>query len=100
MVSSNLVIDHDILGWAEKRKVQLLETYQQIFRVGIGYEIPQRTADEKVALLCKEKNCDLLTADTRAYLHYFASGITSVQITKYGEDVKADKHVLLIRIIE
>ena len=96
----SIVIDKNILGWAEKRKDQLLETYAQIFRVGTGYELPQRSADIEVAKFCKENACDLLTADTTAYLYYFEAGIKSVHITKYDEDTKADNYVLLVRIID
>lgn len=98
-MSRNIVIDHDILGWAEKSRDQLSLEYSKIYRVGIGYDLPQRTADDKVAAFCKEYDCDLLTADTTAYMHFFEAGITSVQITKYAEEVKSDKNILLIRIV-
>ena len=99
-MARNLVVDKNILGWAERRKEQLSQSYKSIFRVGPGYELPQRSADGVVAMFCKEKDCDLITSDTKAYLHYFTVGIPGVRISKYGLDEDNDAPVLLIQIVD
>ena len=96
----NLVVDHNILGWAEKRKEAILKTYGQIFRVGIGYELPRRSSDKEVAVFCKENDCDLITADNTAYTNYFEAGIGEVNISRYNWDAKGDIPIFLIRIVK
>lgn len=98
-MSRNLVVDHNILGWAEQRKDQLLQTYERIFRIGIGYELPQRSSDNDAALFCLKNNCDMITFDSTAYTHYFEAGIPAVRISRLNWDVKGDAPVYLIRII-
>jgi len=97
-MSLNLLLDYNILGWAEKRKDQFLKTYGRILRVGT--DIPRRNKDIHIAAMCKEENCDLLTSDAKAYTHYFSAGIELVQITKFGWDEKNEAPVYLVRILE
>jgi hypothetical protein len=98
-MASNLVVDRDILGWADGQKARLLKTYESIIPVG-GDTLPQRSADREVAIFCKENDCDLLTGDAKAYLHYFQAKIPAVRIFQYDWDVRGGKPVLLIQIID
>lgn len=98
-MAGNLVVGRDILEWADERKERLLKTYERFILVG-GDTLPQRSIDKEVAIFCKENNCDLLTGDTEAYLHYFEAKIPAVRIFQYDWDIKGDKLILLIQILD
>ncbi len=98
-MAGNLVVDRDILGWADGQKSRLLKTYESIVLVGAD-TLPQRSTSREVAIFCKENNCDLLTGDAKAYLHYFQAQIPAVRIFQYDWDVRGGKPILLIQILD
>ncbi len=95
-----VVVDKDILGWANDQRDELSEQYYFVQEVGKDEEIPQRKTDAEIASYCKRENCDLLTADKSAYIHFFDAGVKTVQIEKYGWYNKGDRPIYLIRIIK
>jgi hypothetical protein len=95
---TNAVIDKNILGWGDKHSEEILRKYEKIIKVGEG-ELPQRIVDQKIASYCKENDCDLFTADSTAYIHYFEAGIHAVKITQYDWIKEGDNPVFLIQII-
>ena len=99
-MSKKVVIDKDILGWADEERDVLLKRYESVLKVGIHPDLPQRTFDDKIASYCKINNCDLLTGDTKAHTHFFDAEIKTIQITKYAWWKKGDRSVYLIEIIE
>ena len=99
-MANKVVIDKDIIGWGNEHEEEISKDYNEILKVGIDSDLPQRKEDKEIASFCKNNNCDLLTADIKAYTYYFDIGIKSIQITRYGFDKKADKYVYLIKIVE
>lgn len=47
--AKKVVIDHDLLGWADEHAKELLEKYESMLQVGKHPDLLQRTFDEKVA---------------------------------------------------
>ena len=99
-MADKIVIDKDIIGWGNLHEKQLSNDYVRILKVGIDPDLPQRKRDDEIASYCRDNECDLLTADTEAYTHYFEVNIKTVAITRYSYDEKADKRIYLIQIIE
>lgn len=99
-MGEKVIIDHDVLGWGNSHQQELLKQYDQILKVGIGPELPQRSFDGEVASFCKKNNCHLLTADKNAYIHYFEAGINTIQMTRYAWWTEGDRPVYLIKIID
>ncbi|MCS4538910.1 MAG: hypothetical protein HYY67_08645 [Thaumarchaeota archaeon] len=83
-MGSIAVIDHDILGWGSEQEDALLKRYKEIRKVGHRKDLPRRELDDKIALYCKENDCDLFTGDNKAYMHYFKAGIKTVKVSEYG----------------
>ncbi len=99
-MAKKAVIDKDILGWADEQREALLERYVTILKVGQHPDLQQRSLDEKIASYCKDNNCDLLTGDGKAYMHYFKAGIKTIQITQYDYWTGGDRPVYLIEIVD
>ena len=61
----------------------------------------QRDYDEVLATFCKDNECELLTADNRAYLHFFTEKkIKNVQVSEFVYEDKADRPIYLVKIID
>jgi hypothetical protein len=97
-MANKLVIDHDILGWCDEHRTELLASYEELLQVSKHPELPQRTFDEKIAAYCKANDCDLMTGDAKCYTHFFEAGIKTVRITKRDWWVKGDRPVYLVQI--
>src|SRR5438093_9578735 len=103
MIKSNakaVVVDHDILGWGEDHREELLKKYQKIVRVGSERGLERRKSDLVVASYCKNNSCDLLTGDLKAYQYYFDAGVKSIQVSRYDWASGPDKAIFLIQIVE
>ena len=101
MKADTVIIDHDILGWGNDHREELLKEYRHVTSVGSEPGLERRKGDDKVALHCKENNCDLLTGDRTAYEHYFDVGVKRIQISRYDWiQHPTDKAVYLIQIVE
>ncbi|HEY4673107.1 MAG TPA: hypothetical protein VIH03_02980 [Nitrososphaerales archaeon] len=105
-MSEKIVIDKDILGWADEVKGTLLKGYDKnIIKVGSRQpdgeppKLPQRSSDKQIASFCKDNGCDFATGDSTAYIHYFDVGVKTVRITRYDWWKKADKPIFLIEIV-
>ena len=99
-MAKKVVVDKDILGWAEDNEKEISNEFKEIFRVGEDPRLPQRSFDSSIASFCKANNCDLLTADKNAYTHYFEAGIKTIQISKYAWYKEGDRPIYLIKIVE
>ncbi len=95
-----VVVDKQLAGWKGIREVELLERFDEIQRVGLYQDLPQRISDEALGAYCKRNDCALITADSRAYTHFFERGTETVQIRKYGHNVEGDQAVYIITVRE
>lgn len=100
MAANKVVVDKDLLGWADENTEELSKRWSEVQKVGIDADLPQRSSDMSIAAYCKDNDCDFLTADKNAYTYYFEAKIKTVQITKYDWYKKGDKPVYLIEIIQ
>ena len=66
----NVLIDQNCKWLVNEDSKKHLENYDKIFVVGI--DLKQRDYDETLATFCKDNDCELLTADNRAYIHFFS----------------------------
>ncbi|WP_075054203.1 hypothetical protein [Nitrososphaera viennensis] len=98
-VAQGVLIDNDILGWANSHEDELIRIYGKIVKVG-SPDIPRRQPDHLLAAYCKDRDFDMLTRDNKAYTYYFTAGIKTVQLSRYDWDKKGDKPVYLIKIID
>lgn len=95
----NVLIDQNCKWLANESNKKLLDSYNEIFVV--GDHLKQREYDENLAKFCLEHGCDLLTADNRAYTHFFIDKqITNVHISEFVYEHKADRPVYLVKIIQ
>jgi hypothetical protein len=94
----NVLIDQNIKFLTNEDHKHHLENYHETFEV--GKDLKQREYDEGLAKFCKANQCDLLTADNRAYTHFLAENIQTVQISELFYDEKADRPIYLVRIID
>src|SRR3989304_6628222 len=95
-----VLIDYDERGWADKKDEKIRKEYEQIKRVGVVPNPPMDASDEKIAIFCEKNNCDLLTADKRAYTEMLKNQwVKAVQISKYDWDDTGNKWVYLIKIL-
>ena len=94
----NVLIDQNIKFLRNDDYKHHLEKYDETFEV--GKDLKQREYDEGLAKFCKDNNCDLLTADNRAYVHFLAEKIKTVQISELFYDEKADRPIYLVMIVD
>lgn len=94
----NVLIDQNIKFLTNDDYKHHLENYHETFEV--GKDLKQREYDEGLAKFCKKNQCDLLTADNRAYVHFLAAKIKTVQISELFYDEKADRPIYLVRIVD
>lgn len=94
---TNVLIDQNCKWLIKEDSKDLLKHYDDIFVV--GEHLKQRDYDETLAKFCMDNCCELLTADNRAYVHFFTDDrIKSVQISEFVYEHKADRPIYLVRI--
>ncbi|QUC65339.1 hypothetical protein NsoK4_03595 [Nitrosopumilus sp. K4] len=95
----NVLIDQNCKWLASEDSKYLLKDYAEIFVV--GEHLKQREYDENLATFCMNNSCELLTADNRAYVHFFSDErIKNIQISEFVYEHKADRPIYLVKIIE
>ena len=94
----NVLIDQNCKWLRNEESKKHLENYDKVYEVGI--DLKQRDYDETLATFCKEYDCELLTADNRAYIHFFSEKeINTVQISEFIYEEKADRPIYLVKIV-
>ncbi len=94
----NFLIDQNSKHLANDEYKHHFENYDKMFIV--GKDLKQREYDEGLAKFCKKNKCDLITTDGTAYIHFFAEKIKAVKISQLFYDDKADRPVLIVKIID
>jgi len=95
----NVLIDQNCKWLVNEDSKKYLENYDRVFVV--GEDLKQRDYDEVLATFCKDNECELLTADNRAYLHFFTEKkIKNVQVSEFVYEDKADRPIYLVKIID
>ncbi len=95
----NVLIDQNCKWLVNEDAKKHLENYDRIFVVGI--DLKQRDYDEALATFCKDNDCELLTADNRAYIHFFSEKkIRNVQLSEFIYEDKADRPIYLVKIVD
>ena len=95
----NVLIDQNCKWLVNEDSKKYLENYDRVFVV--GEDLKQRDYDEILATFCKDNDCELLTADNRAYLHFFTEKkIKNVQVSEFVYEDKADRPIYLVKIID
>jgi hypothetical protein len=99
-MTHKVLIDYDERGWADKKNEKIRKDYEEIKRVGEEPNPKMGASDEEIAIFCEENNCDLLTADKKAYTDMLKNKrVKAVQISKYDWDDSGNKWVYLIKIL-
>ena len=65
----NVLVDKQVSWLAKKENSELIKDYDEIYEV--GKHLKQTSFDENCASFCIDKKCDFLTADPKAYTHFF-----------------------------
>jgi len=73
-MASRIVVDHNILGWGDTHRDELLKRFKEVIQVGKHSDLPRRAFDNEVAAYCELRDCALITADAKAYTHFFEAG--------------------------
>ena len=95
----NVLIDQNCKWLANEDAKKHLKNYDKTFIVGI--DLKQRDSDETLAIFCKKNDCDLLTSDAKAYIHFFSEkNISTMQISEFVYEDKADRPVYLVKIVD
>jgi len=95
---TNFLIDQNIKNLVEDEYNHHFEKYDKKFVV--GKDLKQREYDEGLAKFCKKNECDLITADGTAYIHFFTENVKTVQISKLFYDKNADRPIYIVKIID
>ena len=93
----NVLVDKQVNWLAREEKKGLLKDYDEIREVGV--DMKQTSFDENCASLCVDRKCDFLTADPKAYTHFFKiKKIKSVEITRFFYEKKAERWIYRFQI--
>ena len=68
----------------------------------MGIDIKETSYDENLAKFCLDRNCDFLTADKKAYTHFFKNKqVKSVEIFQFmKKEPKKDRPIYCVRILK
>lgn len=95
----NVLVDQNCKWLVNEDSKKYLKDYEHIFVVGI--DLKQRDYDETLATFCMIHECELLTADSKAYIHFYSEKkIKNVQISEFVYEDKADRPIYLVKIID
>jgi len=93
----NVLIDKQVSWLAKDENHELIKDFEKSYVVGV--DLKQTSFDENCASFCMERNCDFLTADPRAYTHFFKiKKIKSVEISRFIRDKDPERFVYLMQI--
>jgi len=93
----NVLIDKQVSWLGNDENSELLKDFIKSYVVGV--DLKQSSFDENCASFCMDKNCDFLTADIGAYIHFFKiKKIKNVLISRFTRDKDPDRYVYLMQI--
>jgi len=93
----NVLIDKQVNWLAKDENRELIKNFDKVYVV--GKDLKQTSFDENCASICIERNCDFLTADPKAYTHFFKiKKIKSVEISRFYHEKKAERYIFLVQI--
>ena len=95
---TNFLIDQNNKNLVEDEYKHHFEKYDEKFVV--GEDLKQRSPDEGLAKFYKKNECDLITADGKAYIHFFRENVKTVQISELFYDENADRPIYTVKIID
>jgi len=94
----NVLIDKQVSWLANDENKELIKNFDKVNVVGV--DMKQSSFDENCASFCVDGNCDFLTADIGAYIHFFKiKKIKNVLISRFTRDKDPDRYVYLMQII-
>lgn len=94
----NVLIDKQVSNLADDEHRELLKDFDKPYVVGV--DLKQTSFDENCASYCIDRNCDFLTADPRAFTHFFKiKKIKNVLISRFMRDKDPERYVYLMQII-
>ena len=94
----NVLIDKQVSWLGNKENRELFRDFDKFYVVGI--DMKQTSFDENCASYCIDRNCDFLTADPRAFTHFFKiKKIKNVLISRFMRDKDPERYVYLMQII-
>ncbi len=81
----NVLIDKQVSWLGNDENRELVKDFDKPYVVGV--DLKQSSFDENCASFCMDKNCDFLTADYEAYVHFFKiKKIKSVEISQFHDE--------------
>ena len=93
----NVLIDKQVSWLAKDENRKLIKDFEKPYVVGV--DLKQTSFDENCASLCVDRNCDFLTADPKAFTHFFKiKKIKSVEITRFFYEKKAERWIYRFQI--
>ena len=93
----NVLIDKQVSWLANDENRELIKDFDKVSVVGV--DMKQTSFDENCASFCLDGNCDFLTADPKAYTHFFKiKKIKSVNISRFIRDKDPGRYVYLMQI--
>ncbi len=101
---TNVVIDHDVIGWAHSNMQKIKAIYDTIYIVGTNNSpeelMNNNISDLNIAKYCLNNECDLITADKKSYVDWFNSynRINKLIISKFDYWNEGNRPILLIQI--
>jgi len=95
----NVLIDKQVSWLAKEENRELIKNFDKVYVVGV--DLKQTSFDENCASFCVDRNCDFLTADPKAYTHFFKiKKIKSIEISRFIRDKDPDRYVYHFQIKE
>ncbi len=93
----NVLLDKQISYLDQEENRHLLKDFELVYIV--GEDLNQTSFDENCASFCVDRNCDFLTADPKAYTHFFKiKKIKSVEISRFHYEKEAERYIYRMQI--
>jgi len=93
----NVLIDKQVSWLAKDENRELIKDFEKHYVVGV--DLKQTSFDENCADFCVKNTCDFLTADPKAYTHFFKiKKIKSIEISQFHYEKKAERYIYRMQI--
>ena len=93
----NVLIDKQVSWLGNDENKELIKDFDKPYVVGV--DLKQSSFDENCASFCMDRDCDFLTADPKAYTHFFKiKKIKSVEISRFYYEKEAERYIYRMQI--
>lgn len=93
-----ILIDQPLNGWAKENEQRIRKCYSKIHYIDDHVDLKENSLDSELASFCIANDCDLLTSDKKAYVHWLEKlDVKAVYISAFGMNEQSEQSLYIVR---